>query len=90
MTSPMDGQQVPVNMYEAEGAVVVVAPFVAQYADIMPDFGYNGLGQLTRVVENELSSTDCTSGRTDCNLVTTYRYDRAGLLMALKAAGRGR
>jgi HSP20 family molecular chaperone IbpA len=27
MTSPMDGQQVPVNMYEAEGAVVVVAPF---------------------------------------------------------------
>ena len=27
MTSPMDGQTVPVNMYEAEGAVVVVAPF---------------------------------------------------------------
>lgn len=26
MTSPMDGQTVPVNMYEAEGAVVVVAP----------------------------------------------------------------
>ncbi|HVF32230.1 MAG TPA: Hsp20/alpha crystallin family protein [Acidimicrobiales bacterium] len=25
--SPMDGQQVPVNMYETEGAVVVVAPF---------------------------------------------------------------
>lgn len=27
MTDPMDGQSVPVNMYEAEGAVVVVAPF---------------------------------------------------------------
>ena len=27
MTSPMDGQQVPVNMYETDGAVVVVAPF---------------------------------------------------------------
>jgi HSP20 family protein len=27
MSDPMDGQTVPVNMYEAEGAVVVVAPF---------------------------------------------------------------
>ena len=33
MTSPKDGQQVPVNMYEAEGAVVVVAPFPG----VMPD-----------------------------------------------------
>ena len=33
MTSPMDGQQVPVNMYEAEGAVVVIAPFPG----VMPD-----------------------------------------------------
>jgi len=32
-TSPMDGQRVPVNMYETEGALVVVAPL----AGVMPD-----------------------------------------------------
>lgn len=32
-TSPMEGQQVPVNMYEADGAVVIVAPLAGVMLD---------------------------------------------------------
>lgn len=42
-------------------------------------YRYDGVGQLVQVQENVLSASLCAqSTRNDCNLITTYHYDRAG------------
>jgi YD repeat-containing protein len=46
-------------------------------------FGYDGQDRLVRVTENVLSVSACSAARTDCNVVTQYRYDRAGNRVAI-------
>ena len=48
-------------------------------------FAYDQQDRLIQVTENQ-RSTGCSGGATDCNVVTQYRYDRAGNRVAMTDA----
>ena len=75
-SEPADQDVITETGYDSGGRRVAVADGLGR----ITRFGYDLRDQLSTVTANSESTTTCpsTTTRTDCTLLTQYRYDRAG------------